>query len=65
MKRSSGPRKTADLSKSVHQQLSMYALAAGAAGVSALACLWRPNSTKVEDGKLRVSKKFDGPPKWT
>ncbi len=37
MKRSSGPRKTTDLSKSVHQQLSMYALAAGAAGVSALA----------------------------
>jgi hypothetical protein len=28
MKRSSGPRKTASLSESVHQQLSMYALAA-------------------------------------
>jgi len=31
------PRKTADLSDSVHHQLSKYALAAGAAGVSVLA----------------------------
>jgi hypothetical protein len=36
MKRSSGPRKTAELSNSLHHQLSMYALAAGAAGVSML-----------------------------
>jgi hypothetical protein len=46
MKRSSGPRKTTDLSKSVHQQLSMYALAAGAAGVSALA-LAPPADAKI------------------
>src|SRR5580693_8618279 len=37
MKRSSGPRKTANLSESVHHQLNMYTLAAGAAGVGALA----------------------------
>jgi hypothetical protein len=37
MKHSSGPRKTADLSVSIHQQLNMYALAAGAAGVGVLA----------------------------
>ena len=36
MRRSSGPRKTANLSESVHQHLSMYALAAGAAGVGVL-----------------------------
>jgi hypothetical protein len=37
MNRSSTLRKTACLSKSVHQQLNMYAIAAGAAGVLALA----------------------------
>ena len=37
MKRSSGPRKTTDLSESVHQQLNMYVLAASAAGVGLLA----------------------------
>jgi hypothetical protein len=37
MSRTSGPRKTANLSESVHHQLNMYALAAGAAGVGALA----------------------------
>jgi hypothetical protein len=36
MKRSFGPRKTANLSKSTHQQLTMYALAASAAGVGML-----------------------------
>ena len=36
MKRSSGPRKAANLPESVHRQLNMYALAAGAAGVSML-----------------------------
>jgi hypothetical protein len=36
VKRSSGPRKTANLSESVHQRLNMYTLAAGAAGVSLL-----------------------------
>jgi hypothetical protein len=33
MTRSPWPRKTANLSNSVHHQLTMYALAAGAAGV--------------------------------
>jgi hypothetical protein len=37
MKQLSGPRKTANLSESVHHQLNMYALAASAAGVSLLA----------------------------
>lgn len=37
MKHSSRPRKTTSLSQSMHQQLNMYALAAGAAGVSVLA----------------------------
>jgi hypothetical protein len=37
MKRSSGPRKTANLSKSIHRQVNMYALAASAAGVTILA----------------------------
>jgi hypothetical protein len=37
MQRSSGPRKTANLSVSIHQQLNMYALAASAAGVGILA----------------------------
>jgi hypothetical protein len=46
MKRSTGPRNTANLSESVHQQLSMYALAAGAAGVSVLA-LAQPAEAKI------------------
>lgn len=46
MKRSSGPRKTAKLSESVHQQLNMYALAASAAGVSLLA-LAQPADGKI------------------
>ena len=37
MKRSSQPRATAELSGSLHERLNMYALAAGAAGVSLLA----------------------------
>jgi hypothetical protein len=37
MKRSSGPRKTANLPESVHGQLNVYALAASAAGVGILA----------------------------
>jgi hypothetical protein len=46
MKRSSAPRKTANLSPSVNQRLSVYALAAGAAGVSALA-LAQPAEAKI------------------
>jgi hypothetical protein len=46
MKRSSGPRKTANLSESLHQRLNMYALAASAAGVTALA-LAQPAEAKI------------------
>jgi hypothetical protein len=46
MQRSSGPRKTTNLSESVHHQLSMYALAAGAAGVGILA-LAQPGEAKI------------------
>jgi hypothetical protein len=37
MRRSTGPRKTADLSESTQKRLNVYALAAGAAGVGMLA----------------------------
>ena len=50
MKRSFRPRRTADLSKSLHQRLNMYALAAGAAGVSALAL------APVADAKIIYTK---------
>jgi hypothetical protein len=46
MKRRSGPLKTANLPDSIHHQLNMYALAAGAAGVSLLA-LAQPAEAKV------------------
>ena len=46
MKRSSRPRRTAELPKSLHHQLKMYALAAGAAGVSAIA-LAPPADAKI------------------
>jgi hypothetical protein len=46
MRRSSGPRKTANLSESIHQQLNMYAIAAGAAGVGVLA-LGQPVEAKI------------------
>jgi hypothetical protein len=45
MKRSSGPRKTANLSESIHQQLNMYAIAAAAAGVGV--ALAQPSEAKV------------------
>ena len=46
MKASPRPRKTADLSESIQQQLSMYALAASAAGVGAL-CFAKPADAKI------------------
>lgn len=46
MKRSSGPRKTANLSESVHRQLNAYALAATAGGVGLLA-LAQPSEAKI------------------
>jgi len=46
MRRLSEPRKTANFPQSIHQQLNMYALAAGAAGVSVLA-LAQPSEAKI------------------
>jgi hypothetical protein len=46
MKRSSGPRKTANLSESVHRQLNAFALAATAGGVGLLA-LAQPSEAKI------------------
>src|SRR5579863_756416 len=46
MTRSPRPRRTANLSKSLHQQINMYALAAGAAGVGMLA-LAQPAEGKI------------------
>jgi len=46
MTRPSRPRTTADLSDSTHQQLNMYAVAAGAAGVGMLA-LAQPAEAKI------------------
>jgi hypothetical protein len=46
MRRSSGPRKMSSLSDSIHQQLNLYALAAGAAGVSLLAFA-QPSEAKI------------------
>ena len=46
MKRSARPRKTTNLSELVHQRLNMYALAASAAGVSAVA-LSQPAEARI------------------
>jgi hypothetical protein len=46
VRRSARPRKTVNLSKSIHQQLNAYALAASATGVSALA-LTLPAEAKI------------------
>jgi|HubBroStandDraft_6_1064221.scaffolds.fasta_scaffold427893_1 hypothetical protein len=62
MKRSSGPRKTANLSESVQQQLTMYALAAGAAGVGALE-LAQPAEAKIiytpAHRVIRIHEKYE------
>jgi hypothetical protein len=68
MKRSSGPRKTVNLSESVHQQLNMYAIAAGAAGVSVLALaqpveakiVYTPKNVAVNDGSLPLDLDNNG-----
>jgi len=70
MTRPSRPRKTADLSDSIHQQLNMYAVAAGAAGVGMLA-LAQPAQAKIvytpanaqiggRVGKLNLDLNHDG-----
>src|SRR5271170_8244443 len=68
MKRSSGPRKTANLSESIHQQLSMYALAASAAGVGMLAVaqpaaakiVYTPANVTLTDGALPLDLDHNG-----
>jgi hypothetical protein len=66
MNRSSTPRKTACLSKSVHQQLNMYAIAAGAAGVGVLA-LAGPAEAKIIYTQTHVVIGTNPPPTlvWT
>src|SRR5271169_1645160 len=53
MKRSSRLRGEANLFESVHQQLNMYGIAAGAAGVSVLA-LAQPSEAKIIYTKVNV-----------
>jgi hypothetical protein len=60
MKRSSGPRKTANFSRSIHQQLNMYALAAGAAGVGVLA-LAQPAEAKIVYTAAHIPIVVNGP----
>jgi hypothetical protein len=60
MQRFSGPRKTANLSESVHQQLSMYALAASAAGVGMLV-LVQPAEARIVYTRIhRIIRPIDG-----
>ena len=70
MNRHSRPRRTADLSDSTHQQLTMYAVAAAAAGVGMLA-LAQPSEAKIvytpanaqiggAVGKLNLDLNHDG-----
>jgi hypothetical protein len=59
--RSSGPRKTAKLSESLHQRLNTYALVAGAAGVSALA-LTPPAEAKIVYTPAHVRLQVLSPP---
>jgi hypothetical protein len=54
MKRSSRPHTTAELSKPLHQQLNMYALAASAAGVGLLA-LTPPTEAKIVYTRANVA----------
>jgi hypothetical protein len=67
MKRSSGPRKTSNLSASLHQRLNSYALAASAAGVSVLALtqpaaakiVYTPAHVKLERGYTEIDLNHD------
>jgi hypothetical protein len=59
MKASPLPRKTANLSESIHQQLSMYALAASAAGVGAL-CFANPAEARIVYTPAHVAIKANG-----
>ena len=59
MKASPLPRKTANLSGSINQQLSMYALAASAAGVGAL-CFAKPAEARIVYTPAHVAIKANG-----
>jgi len=59
MKASPLPRKTARISDSLHQQLNMYALAAGAAGVGVL-CFAKPAEAKIVYTPAHVAIKANG-----
>jgi hypothetical protein len=59
MKASPLPRKTANLSESIHQQLSMYALAASAAGVGTL-CFAKPAEARIVYTPAHVAIKANG-----
>jgi hypothetical protein len=59
MKRSPLPRKTARISDSLHRQLNMYALAAGAAGVGAL-CFAKPAEARIVYTPAHVAIKANG-----
>ena len=59
MKPSQLPRKTANLSEPIHQQLSMYALAASAAGVGAL-CFAKPAEARIVYTPAHVAIKANG-----
>jgi hypothetical protein len=58
MKRSTGPRKTANLSHSTQQRLNMYALAAGAAGVGVLA-MAQPVAAKIVYTPANINLGFE------
>jgi hypothetical protein len=59
MKASPLPRKPANLSESLHHQLSMYALAASAAGVGAL-CFAKPAEARIVYTPAHVAIKANG-----
>ena len=68
MNRTSRPRKTANLSESVHHQLNMYALAASAAGVGLLALaptaeakiVYTPANVQISGKPLPIDFNHDG-----
>jgi hypothetical protein len=58
MRRSTGPRKTANLSESIQKRLNMYVLVAGAAGVGMLAPA-QPASAKIVYTPAHINLGFD------
>jgi len=57
--RSPRPRKTANLSDSLHRQLTMYTIAAGAAGVGTL-CFTKPAEARIIYTPAHVAIKVNG-----